>query len=141
MRWRLFACEALVALVTCSLLVGSPAPARAIARCDVTAAEPRRLSPTDSDAHVEAHLTCDRAVLTERFTNAVCLQIKKGKRFVDHECCKVINTRVSTRPWLMCGEAWPLRAGTHQYRTRARANRLSTGTREVDYSPAVTIAL
>jgi hypothetical protein len=129
----------LLAAVAGFLSVTNPVAAEAaIARCEVTAVEPRGIAG-DPEAYVEGWSACDRAILPERFDHAVCLQAKKGRRFVDIHCCRVFNTRVNAKPWLMCGEGGPLLEGTHQYRTRARAVRLSNGHGETDYSAAVSL--
>lgn len=138
MLMRLLTGPVLLSFIAGLLLV-APAPAQAgIARCEVRAFEPRRATPTDPEAGIEGTLTCDPDALPSRFTHTVCLQVKKGERFVDAGCCRVIEVRVSTTPWNMCAESWPLLAGTHKYRTRARAVRLSTGSAETDYSPSRT---
>jgi hypothetical protein len=128
-----------LAVVVGLLLVTNPVVAdAAMARCDVTANPPRRSTPTEPEAYVEGWLTCDPAILPDTFNNTVCLQAKKGNSFVDIHCCRIPNTTVDSTPWLMCGEGGLLLPGKHQYRTRARAFRISTGRGETHYSPAVT---
>ena len=111
-----------------------------LARCDVEAITPRAF-PMDTEAYIEGWLTCDAAILPEIFNNTVCLQVRKGNSFVDNGCCKIPKTTVSTTPWVMCGEPWALLPGTHEYRTKARAFRPSTGKGETDYSPVITFTL
>jgi hypothetical protein len=108
-----------------------------MSRCDVEAIRPRSF-PANPEAYIEGWLTCDSAILPELFNNTVCLQVKEAGSFVDNGCCRIPKTTVSTTPWLMCGEAWALRDGTHEYRTRARAFRPATGKGETDYSPAIS---
>ena len=111
----------------------------AIKRCDVTANPPRRATPTDPEVAYEAWLTCDPAILPETFNNTVCVQAKTGSSFVSINCVKIPKTAVSSTPWLMAAESWPLLDGTYEYRTRARAFRVANGTVEVHFSAAVTI--
>jgi hypothetical protein len=135
MRFRLLIGPLLFAVMTGILHVINPVVAEAaIARCEVTAKEPRRATPTDPEAYIEGTLTCERAILPERFTHTICLQAKKGTRYVDVHCCRLLGSRVSTTPWLMCGEPGRLLPGTHRYRTRASTVRQSNGNRETDYS-------
>jgi hypothetical protein len=122
-------------VVTGALLVVTPTAAEAgIARCEVTAREPRGISSEPTSVYVEGFLSCDPAILAERFTHTVCLQVERGSRFVDVDCCRIIAQRVSRTPWLMCGEDKQTLPGTHRYRTRATTARRSNGNAETDYS-------
>lgn len=135
MRSRLLVGPLLLAVMAAFLVVINPVVAEAaIARCEVTAKEPRRVTPTDPGGYIEGYLTCDPTILPERFSHTVCLQVKRGSRFIDIHCCRVIAQRVSDTPWLMCGEDGRLLPGTHRYRTRASTVRPSNGNGETDYS-------
>ena len=87
-------------------------------------------------------MTCYPDVLPETFKNGmVCLQAKTVSSFVDIHCCKFPKFTVNSTPFTICAEDGALFAGTHRYRTRARAFRPSTGRAETNYSPAVTITV
>jgi hypothetical protein len=127
-------------LVVINPVVLNPGVAEAaIRRCDVTANPPRRATPTDPEVAYEGWLSCDPAILPETFNNTVCVQARTGSSFVDIQCVKVPRTTVSSTPWLMAAESWPLLDGTYEYRTRARAFRVATGTVETHFSSAVTM--
>lgn len=79
MRSKLLVGQLFLAVVAGFLLVTNPIVAEAaIRRCEVTAKQPRQVTPTEASAAIEGHLACDQSILPERFTNTVCLQAKKA---------------------------------------------------------------